>query len=624
MRNTIGLGLSHSVKIGGSIRRLSFHVDGGGIEMRDGIHETYLNSKSHMFCVFSYLWNLNSDSAPAKYEETKTISLLRSIDPSYNMLKWEILESDTKMIKLLEAESVNTVFDIKYAWEFSRMQHMILQLLGGAFSKEVISEVKCQILDFIINNRPGEGIHWSSPMEVAIRAINFLFASELIDSIEKRKESDEFENILNQSLIEHHQYILEHLEHKSGLGNNHYLSNIVGLLFTAFRFDEEKMNASLLKFADVFVKEVDKQFLDDGVNFESSTTYHAFSLEMSVYGLALIKRLQIDNKLKYDSLNYKQHQNAIEKIFRAYVFLDEITTKDGRLIQFGDNDSARLLKLEPNYILLNTDQYGRNYRQKNHFESEVIPDEDLMNYTPVLNACRSLFGIEHDRSVTGNIIQQITKGSILNIPKLPILSITYNTGMDYVGGLNFKAKSHINIPGISANRSKVFKKLYPYGGIYILECSELRIVINGMNRHVKQYWPHGHNDKLSFEVIINDKSFFRDPGSFTYTGIPTIRNKYRSVKAHNAPQHGKEQNTWIAGAPGVFRMKPRTKVSLLESAANSIALRMTYDDVVHVRSWTIDEGLISIIDYSNKPFETNFFPDIFYSNGYGKMTNTYA
>ena len=44
---------------------------------------------------------------------------------------------------------------------------------------------------------------------------------------------------------------------------------------------------------------------------------------------------------------------------------------------------------------------------------------------------------------------------------------------------------------------------------------------------------HCHNDKLSFELTINNIPIIIDPGTFVYTPFPKNRNQYRSTSYHN-------------------------------------------------------------------------------------------
>ena len=54
---------------------------------------------------------------------------------------------------------------------------------------------------------------------------------------------------------------------------------------------------------------------------------------------------------------------------------------------------------------------------------------------------------------------------------------------------------------------------------------------------------HGHNDVTSLDAVLDGVPVILDPGTFTYTGSPEWRNRFRATSAHNAVQvDGEELN----------------------------------------------------------------------------------
>jgi hypothetical protein len=78
--------------------------------------------------------------------------------------------------------------DVKVPWGLSRMQHLPqLTLLYSSYHDKNSSikynkysqEFRNQILDFISTNPVGYGVNWACPMDVAIRAINWLVSYDI-------------------------------------------------------------------------------------------------------------------------------------------------------------------------------------------------------------------------------------------------------------------------------------------------------------------------------------------------------------------------------------------------------------------------------------------------------------
>jgi len=82
--------------------------------------------------------------------------------------------------------------DIKVPWELARMHHLITLAWGFGLAgsgeegfaspSEYWAEIRNQILDFIANNPPRFGVNWQCPMDVAIRAANWLVACDLLEA----------------------------------------------------------------------------------------------------------------------------------------------------------------------------------------------------------------------------------------------------------------------------------------------------------------------------------------------------------------------------------------------------------------------------------------------------------
>ncbi len=184
--------------------------------------------------------------------------------------------------------------DVKVPWELARAQHLPQLALAFGLSqdqgkKEVLrSEFRNQILDFTATNPPRFGVNWSCTMDVAIRVANWLLAYDLF-VVFGVVWDESFKKAFAKSVFAHASHIYNHLEWDPDLRSNHYLADIVGLLFASAYLPTSKTTDHWLRFsASELRKEVESQFHEEGSNFEASTSYHRLSAEMVIYGTALL------------------------------------------------------------------------------------------------------------------------------------------------------------------------------------------------------------------------------------------------------------------------------------------------------------------------------------------------
>jgi len=226
--------------------------------------------------------------------------------------------------------------DVKVPWELARMQHLISLAWGYQETREPLYklEFRNQILDFLAANPPRYGVNWSCTMDVGIRVANWLLSYDLFRSFGAKFDVG-FESVFIRSIYEHGRHIFSHLEYDPFLRSNHYLANIAGLLFVTAYLPSNPEVQSWFDFSvKELISEVLTQFHPDGSNFEGSTSYHRLSSEMTGYATALIPDAQIPNA----------YWTRLEKMAE---FIGSITKPDGSIVQFGDNDSGRFIKLLP-------------------------------------------------------------------------------------------------------------------------------------------------------------------------------------------------------------------------------------------------------------------------------------
>jgi hypothetical protein len=253
--------------------------------------------------------------------------LWRLIDEGYDPIDWHLdFKSGYRWHETIWYRDVPVPpaagADVKVPWELARMQHLpILALAYGNASggrkgvsggrkgvKErsiYAKEFRNQVLDFIATNPPRFGVNWYYAMEVGIRAANWMVAYDLFQAYGAEFDPD-FEMVFRRSIYEHGRHIVGNLEWHPELRTNHYLANVVGLLFIAAYLPRTKETDAWLAFSvQELVEEVKHQFFPEGANFEASTCYHRLSAEMVTHATALVLGLSGEKREALKSYNHR-------------------------------------------------------------------------------------------------------------------------------------------------------------------------------------------------------------------------------------------------------------------------------------------------------------------------------
>src|SRR6185369_7935203 len=150
------------------------------------------------------------------------------------------------------------------------------------FSAEFFS----QLASWRAQNPVGRGVNWTSAMEVALRAMNLLAAFALFL---RAPQMDQGGTELLTMLDQHGAHIERNVEFSHLGTSNHYLSNVVGLLWLGLLLPELQAADRWLEFgARELARETEKQILPDGAHFECTSGYHRHVLELLLYSLLLV------------------------------------------------------------------------------------------------------------------------------------------------------------------------------------------------------------------------------------------------------------------------------------------------------------------------------------------------
>ncbi len=546
-------------------------------------------------------------------------ALRRLIDAGYRPIDWQI--DFRSGYRWSEAQASGTLryghapgADVKVPLELGRLQHLPLlawaYILAGAGTPGLASpdayrrEFRNQVLDFLAANPPRFGVNWAITMDVALRAANLVLALDLFRR-HGAQFDDAFLGAFAAALRAHGRHIVEFLEWHDDIRGNHYLADIVGLLFVAAALPADPETDLWLAFAvHQLVAEAGRQFTPDGAGVEASLSYHRLCAEMVVYGTAVVLGLDEDRRRAlagYDagawrrtpplpppplaqyplpgsggeSLFPPSHWPTLEAMAQ---FSRDATKPNGRVVQIGDTDNARLFKLCP--------VYGPD------------GEEEHLDHRSLVAAVNGLFGRADLAEFAGPAaaVESAVVAGLAGGRRIP------PTGrpaapMDAAGAPADDPPWHrevtVRLPDPSV-LDGVTAVAYPDFGLYIWRGPRLFVSVRCGPAGPQVAGCHAHNDQLSVELNVDGEDWLADPGTYVYTAALDRRDKYRSVRAHTAPRMGAAEPGRLDLGP--FRLGDRAHARCLHFDGREFrGVHRGYGSAV-TRSVTVGDGRIVIRD----------------------------
>jgi len=394
--------------------------------------------------------------------------------------------------------------DARVVWELNRCAHFIT--LGRAYAitgdDRISSEFFRQLKSWRDQNPVARGVNWNCAMEVALRAMNLLGAFGLF------LRAPQMDDVALKDCLrifdQHGAHIQRNLEFSHIATSNHYLADVVGLLWIGLMLPELEAANDWRDFGlSEMLREMEKQTLPDGADYEASTGYHRLKAELFLYSFVLCKLNGFDIPEKYWAT-----LRAMFEYTCAYA------RPDGSAPLIGDSDSGQIFPIvrrrgdDLAYLLA----LGAAVFQEPRFKpAPGDPFEELL-------------WISGEQGVHG--YQQLTP--------------TQDSG----------------------------SKAFPDAGVYILRDADLYLHFNAGGIGVNGRGSHGHNDALSLEVSAYGSAFVVDPGSYLYTADLSQRHLFRSTAYHSTVEvDGVEQNTIEKLAPFIIGNDARPRVLKWETTA---------------------------------------------------------
>lgn len=221
--------------------------------------------------------------------------------------------------------------DARAIWEINRWSEMTRMAMHSALNSDVhaIRVAQLWLEDWCDRNRPGHGINWTSPLEAALRLMNFCWFDALVrgcNDPELARRQDE----LTARIVPVHAWWVWRRRSFGSSANNHLIGELSALVMAVARWPAlARLTAPTQRVWNLLEREILSQFAIDGGNKEQALHYHLFAWEMCWHAGKAADGLK---------------DAVLERLTKAaQFFVDLAETPD--TWDFGDSDDAQVLPL---------------------------------------------------------------------------------------------------------------------------------------------------------------------------------------------------------------------------------------------------------------------------------------
>ena len=430
------------------------------------------------------------------------------------------------------------VGDCKVVWELSRHHHLVVLARAYRVTEKVqyAQEIARQLEGWIQQCPFGLGMHWRSPLELAIRMINWVWTYELLDGGARLPMS-----LRRQVLLSVHQHLAQITRQYSRFSsaNNHLIGEAAGVFIAGSYFTGLKGSAKWC--ADsrkILVREIFQQTYLDGGTREQATGYHVFVLWFFILAGLCARRAGEDFPEEY-----------WERMERMFDYLDALTEGADAPPQIGDGDDGYVVDLG-----------GGDDRLASLFSIGAI----LFDRSD-FKARAGSFG-EAGFWLFGPAGRKQFEGLETVETACPIQSRVLPASGYYLLQRGHRGK---------ADRISV-----------VFDCGELGYL---------SIAAHGHADALSVLLRVGGLDVLVDPGTYDYFTYPQWRRYFRGTRAHNTVVVDDVDQSEMLG---LFLWRHRARCQLLrwEPAERSGMVMGEHDGYVRLKDPVVHRRTVILPD----------------------------
>lgn len=383
----------------------------------------------------------------------------------------------------IEFSELDRPTDVKVPWELSRCQHFAL--LGQAYwltGDERYAEEYVSEITDWIARNP-----WGQGVNWICAMDVALRAANWIWGFyflagSRACADPAFQGRLLRSLYLHGEWVASHLE-KGPVNGNHYLSDGAGLVFLGTFFKRTAAGRRwLAEGRAIVLDEMLVQVTEDGVDFEASTAYHRLVLELFLTAYQLLR-------LHGEAIPPAQWQ----RFERMFEFVEAYLKPDGLAPLVGDADDGRV---------------------------QILGRQAIGDHRYLLSTAAVVFDRPDFKRGAGTFREESF----------------WMLGPDAAAAFDRLALPAA--PAVSAG--------FAEGGYFVLRCEDTHVFVDCANVGMRGIGGHGHNDILSFELVLAGAPLVTDCGAYLYTASREWRNRFRSTAFHSTIQvDGEEVNRFV-------------------------------------------------------------------------------
>lgn len=374
-----------------------------------------------------------------------------------------------------ESDSQDTG-DKKIIWELNRHQHFFelgiaYRLTGEEKYAESYAE---QLAGWMEQNPPSMGVNWVSSLEVAFRAMSWIWSFHLFKGADAL--TPELFGDALKYLIAHGRHIEKYLSTYYS-PNTHLTGEALGLYYlgTQLGFVSYAQNWRELG-QQILLEEVDRQIRPDGVYFEQSSWYQQYTTDFYLQFLIL-------HKLNGGKLSSRDHQKLIRGVSSLLDSQMHFTRPDGTTPLVGDDDGGKMLP-----------------------KTTAAPND----FRGSLASGAVVFERDDYKWVAG--------GSKENL-----LWLLGPEGLQVFDSITARRPEDRSKAFVDSGFYVMRDGWSPDNNYMLIDGGEVGSLSGG----------HGHADTLSFELAVGGRTLLVDPGTYTYHKSRELRDYFRSSIAHN-------------------------------------------------------------------------------------------